>query len=552
MTEYDHSAGLQFAPSQDHAHASMNNNDNNLHVDEAQEVYFGQGGQTYLQDLESNGNGDVRVTNDRDGGTTGSRRSSKYVFLPMWLKNSPTIVKVAAAGGAVLVVVFLAIMISGIAQLPSNNDDTTKFSSSSSGTVSTGNNNNDAGGGSATEDTGSGYVLPGNENTNPLPIPDQPPTSSPVTAAQVPVTPPPTASSSGSVPIFTSPEPTNEPTNDPTSEPTPNPTQLSITTEQPSPFPPITCPKDLQQVVNVDQSTVLRYDIVLTETGNNGIMCGRLEVSNHKGWVALAVSTDGKMIGSDAIIGEPSTKSVLKYNLDGKAANLVVPMETAKQTLTGTSIAEDKGTTIMTFTNRLIEPDQIPINPQGKNIFLHARGPDGFVGYHNSRTSFTLDFTKPVVPTVQPTEEPQVVVPVSSTVLPDSILQCTESAPCGQCLGACTSNADCAGELQCFVRSVGERVPGCFGQGKYSQNYCYDPFSDGATQLLTTNEKGCDKKDPCPKCFGNCDSNEACDKNLACFQRWEWRDPLEVIPGCAGQGVSATNYCFDPQDIQKN
>ena len=52
MTEYDHSAGLQFAPSQDHAHASMNNNDN-LHADEAQEVYFGQGGQTYLQDLET-------------------------------------------------------------------------------------------------------------------------------------------------------------------------------------------------------------------------------------------------------------------------------------------------------------------------------------------------------------------------------------------------------------------------------------------------------------------------------------------------------------------
>jgi hypothetical protein len=526
MADYDHSAGLQFTPGLDHAHASMRND--NAYAEESQEVYVTNTGQTYLQDLESNGDLPVTATDtDRRSGI----QPKYYSWLPVWLRNSPTFVKVTTAGAALLVVIFIAIMASGIAKLPSN-DETTKFNSSAN--TGTDNESTDAG-----SNTGS---------INPFPLPTKEPTtaiitSSPVAAAQVPATPPPSTqppatpppSPEAVVPIPTTPAPTQPPVT--TSEPT----------EQPTPLPALTCPKDLSDFVTIDQSAVLYYAIVPTESGDNGIMCGRLEVLNHKGWVGVAISLDGLMIGSDAIIGEPSTKSVFKYNLNGKGANLVNTMDAAKQTLKDTSIVEDKGSTIMTFTKQLVEPGEIPITPRGKNIFLHARGDDTTIGYHSTKGTFVLDFSSTNPPTPQPTEGATTPQPTVVPALADSALICTEYSPCNQCLGSCDSDFHCAGELQCFRRNYGEPVPGCLGQGNYGQNYCYNPFADGATVLLTNNTQECDKKAPCGKCFGSCSADEDCDKNLFCYRRFD--DPFRPIPGCAGQGEPGTNYCFDPNDI---
>lgn len=501
MTGFDHSAGIQFAPASDHAHASMH--DDNIYAQESQEVYVDNGGQTYIQNLEYNG--DVHVAEDERNrsAAAGSNSSSKYVFLPLWLKNSPTYVKVGSAGVTLLVVIFIAIMASGIAKLPSNYETTNLSTSAEAGS-----------------------------NNNPSHLPTREPS-----AAQVPATSPPSSSEVG-ITIIVTPPPTTEPTT-PAIISNPNPT------EQPTRFPALTCPKNLDNVVNIDQSTVLRYGIVLLDSGENGIMCGKLEVQNQEGWVGLAISLDGQMVGSDAIIGEPSTQSVLKYNLNGKAANLVDPMSTAKQTLTDTSIVQDKGGTTMTFTKILVEPDEIPITPQGDNIFLHARGVDTTIGYHSAKVTFNLNFASPVapnLPTTQPTTQP-----ITSPMLGDSSVACSESAPCEQCLGSCNSDANCAGELQCFLRGYLERIPGCSGQGKYGQSYCYNPFADGETTLLTTATKACDKKAPCGKCFGTCDADEDCDKNLFCYRRYN--NPLELVPGCAGQGVFGAHYCFDPTDI---
>jgi len=525
MADYDHSAGLQFTPGLDHAHASMQNNDNNMYAEESQEVYVSRG-QTYLQDVEANGDLPVSST-DRD-------RRSKRSCLPVWLKNSPTYVKVTTAAAALLVVIFIAIMASGIAQLPTN-DDTSKFNSNAN-TGTTDDVSTDDGG----SNTGS---------INPVPVPTKEPstiitTSSPVAASQVPVTPPP-STSEGVVPITTA---------SPTPQPTPQPTQAPVTTsspivatEQPTPFPALACPKDLVETVTIDPNTVFYYAIVPTESADNGIMCGRLEVLNHKGWVGVAVSLNGFMIGSEAIIGEPSTESVLKYNLNGKGANLVNVMDTAKQTLEDTSIVEDKGTTIMSFTKRLVEPGEIPITPVGKNMFLHARGDDATIGYHSRRGLFMLDFTTTYPPTAQPTEGVTTSQPTVEPELEDSFLQCTEYSPCTMCFGSCDSDFDCAGELQCFRRNFGEPIPGCLGQGRFGRNYCYNPFANGATVLLTTSEEECDKKAPCSKCFGGCNADEDCDKNLFCYRRFE--NPFRPIPGCAGQGERGMHYCFDPNDL---
>mmetsp|Transcript_11367 Transcript_11367/g.16304 ORF Transcript_11367/g.16304 Transcript_11367/m.16304 type:complete len:530 (+) Transcript_11367:236-1825(+) len=527
MADYDHSAGLQFTPGLDHARASMNSDDNNMYAEESQEVYVSKG-QTYLQDVEAD-NGDLPVavsTNDRD-------RRSKYSFLPVWLRDSPTCVKVTTAAATLLVVIFVAIMVSGIAQLP--NDDTSKFNSSANTGTGTDGGSTDGG-----TNIGSGNPDVVDVVPTPGPVSDVI-TSSPVADSQVPVTPSPSIISEGVVPI-TTPSPTPEPTLPPLATFKP--------TEQPT-FPALDCPNNLEETVTIDPVTVFSYAFVLTESGDNGIMCGRLQVQNHKGWVGFAVSPNGSMVGSDAIIGEPSTKSVLKYDLNGKGANLVNIVETAKQTLEDASIAEDKGSTIMTFTKRLVEEGENAITATGRNVFLHARGDDTTIGYHSTRGVFVLDFTKTDSPTLQPTEKVTTPQPTTEPELADSALQCTAYSPCTSCLGSCESNFDCAGELQCFMRRNGEPIPGCLGQGKFGQNYCYNPFAglDDTAILLTTSEEECDKKATCSKCFGGCRADEQCDKDLFCYRRFD--NPFRPVPGCAGQGESGMHYCFDPDDIPR-
>jgi len=535
MADYDHSAGLQFTPGLDHARASMHNDNDNTYAEESQEVYVSRG-QTYLQDVEANG--DLPVSSNRNNDRD---RQSDLSCLPVWLRNSPTYVKVTTAAAALLVVIFIAVMASGIAQLPTN-DASSKFNSNSN----TGTDDVSTNGGSNGSNTGS---------VTPVIVPTREPataitTSSPVDASQVPVTPPP-STSEGVAPITTTASPTPEPTPGPTTDPTKAPVTTSSPTEQTTSFPALACPKDLNEIVTLDPSTVFNYAIVQTEAGDNGIMCGRLQVQNHKGWVGFAISSDGFMIGSDAIIGEPSTKSVLKYNLNGKGANLVNVMDTAMQTLEDTSIIEDKGATIMTFTKRLAEPGEIVITPTGRNIFLYASGDDTTIGYHSRRGTFVLDFTTTDPPTMQPTEGVTTSQPTVVPALADSFLECTEYSTCTACFGSCDSDFDCAGELQCFKRRSDEPIPGCLGTGKDGQNYCYNPFAaTDATILLTTREVECDKKAPCSKCFGGCSADEDCNKDLFCYRRFD--NPYRPIPGCAGQGEQGMHYCFDPDDIPVN
>ena len=196
----------------------------------------------------------------------------------------------------------------------------------------------------------------------------------------------------------------------------------------------------------------------------------------------------------------------------------------------------------MTFTKRLVEPGEIAISPNGKNIFLYASSDDTTIGYHSRRGTVVVDFTTTDPPTPQPTEGPtpqptEGVTTFQPTVVPalaDSFLECTEYSPCTACFGSCDSDFHCAGELQCFRRSFGEPIPGCLGPGEFGQNYCYNPFAaTEATILLTTSEVECDKKAPCSKCFGGCNADEDCDKDLFCYRRFD--NPYRPIPGCAGQ-----------------
>ena len=67
-------------------------------------------------------------------------------------------------------------------------------------------------------------------------------------------------------------------------------------------------------------------------------------------------------------------------------------MAADKQTLRDTSVSGEDGKTVMTFTKLLVEDGETPIKIDGSdNNFLFAYGGDT-VGYHTSRTPFTIAF----------------------------------------------------------------------------------------------------------------------------------------------------------------
>jgi len=214
-----------------------------------------------------------------------------------------------------------------------------------------------------------------------------------------------------SIDCGTSTTPTYVPTFFPTESPTheQNPTDSNI--------PVLSCPDTLDRSIYIDDSATLFYAIAHSIFGiNHGLFCGRLEVVDHMGWIAFAISMDDGdknfMFGADAIIGIPGDDTVLKYDLTTTAT----AMSGDKQTLKDTSIAEEDGKTIMEFTKLLVEDGENPILKQGKNVFLHARG-GSTLGYHGpTRFVFRKDFTAPdMVPT---TPAPAKVIPAVTTPQP--------------------------------------------------------------------------------------------------------------------------------------
>jgi len=155
------------------------------------------------------------------------------------------------------------------------------------------------------------------------------------------------------------------------------------------------CPVTLEKSTEIDSSATLHYAIVPSNPpgSGNGLLCGRLEAEND-GWVGLAISENGQMIGSESIIGLPGDNTVLKYEMAGKSTARVTAMSVEKQTLTATSIIQEGGKTIMEFTKLLVEDGEIPILEQGVNIFLHARGDGSSLGFHSQGLSFIRDFSE--------------------------------------------------------------------------------------------------------------------------------------------------------------
>jgi hypothetical protein len=179
--------------------------------------------------------------------------------------------------------------------------------------------------------------------------------------------------------------PTSAPTDWPTYWPTYSPTPYEILLPT-----SLRCPSSFENFVQIDDAASMQYSIVQSDDPllSSGIFCGRLFVDGaDDGWVAIAFSEDGNMPGSDAIVADLEEGSVLKYHLGGKSPAGVALMEESKQTLQNTYVGVFGNMAVVRFTKLLVEDDEVTINEDGMNIFLHARG-DVWPGYHTSRTVF--------------------------------------------------------------------------------------------------------------------------------------------------------------------
>mmetsp|Transcript_11211 Transcript_11211/g.22340 ORF Transcript_11211/g.22340 Transcript_11211/m.22340 type:complete len:2173 (+) Transcript_11211:96-6614(+) len=165
-------------------------------------------------------------------------------------------------------------------------------------------------------------------------------------------------------------------------------------------YPDLLCPVTLTRSIKIDEFASLFYEVVPSSSfeARNGIFCARLQVKSL-GWIGFALSRDGSMVGSEAIIALPDDGTVLKYSLLGKSPDLISKVDDEHQTLRGTSVTQDLalGVTTMAFVKHLDEFEEIPILEKGANHFLYARGGINVLGYHLGRMHFMKDFAEDVV-----------------------------------------------------------------------------------------------------------------------------------------------------------
>jgi hypothetical protein len=107
-------------------------------------------------------------------------------------------------------------------------------------------------------------------------------------------------------------------------------------------------------------------------------------------WVGWAVSEEGFMVGSEAVIGFPETGEVLKYTLGGQTISAVQPKPADQQTLIDASVRQVDGSTTLSFTKILVEPGEIPIKIDGDNAFLSSWGFSDTLSVHAARGSYLL------------------------------------------------------------------------------------------------------------------------------------------------------------------
>ena len=96
------------------------------------------------------------------------------------------------------------------------------------------------------------------------------------------------------------------------------------------------------------------------------------EYATTNAWVGFAFVSGFRMFPNTAVIGIPSTNTVLKYALTAYATPLAV--EDNLQTLTNTSVVVNGDNTTLRFTKPLMENGEVPIVAGQETGFMFAYG----------------------------------------------------------------------------------------------------------------------------------------------------------------------------------
>lgn len=120
------------------------------------------------------------------------------------------------------------------------------------------------------------------------------------------------------------------------------------------------------------------------------ILKGALQYESEA-WLGFGVSSDGKMTGSEAIIGKPDEGTTTKYLLSDKTKAGIEAVKDTTSLKTAT-IVQDSGVTTLQFENTLdVSGDTHTISSTGLNTFIYAAGKDNLFGYHGHSGSFRID-----------------------------------------------------------------------------------------------------------------------------------------------------------------
>ena len=119
----------------------------------------------------------------------------------------------------------------------------------------------------------------------------------------------------------------------------------------------------------------------------------------------------------------------------------------------------------------------------------------------------------------------------------------------GECEGDCDSDANCAGDLECWHRSPNYPAipPGCSGYPHaVSHDYCYDPSKLTFLGWYGQPSQNC----AClQECEADCDSDNDCFGGLKCYQRGHGGS---IPSGCKWPGnwdtdnILDADFCYDP------
>ena len=143
------------------------------------------------------------------------------------------------------------------------------------------------------------------------------------------------------------------------------------------------CPITLSKSVSLLDDLTLYYEVV-----NSDNLCIRLEYDNE-GWIGLGFSSsEGRMVGSTAVIGVPDEKEPAYYSLNGMADSMITLL--SETTVKEAALLQQDGLTIMTFSKSLVDDEHISL---GENTFIYAVSNSNHFGYHNQRGSVTLYLT---------------------------------------------------------------------------------------------------------------------------------------------------------------